>query len=792
MPIVTYKTSLPCCASYESGVVRWIACAVLTVAIALCPAGARATGACSSDDDQDPEAAPLFAPGIESPGDQDLRQGPGEMPNGELEEVNRKEWGAYFRGKAQDKNLAFLIYKMKLEDLDKLIWTLEGKRRPAPVLSPETAAVKADLDAVGDKAKVLRALYYLGFAKRCEPIATRLWEVDPWDQPKVSEARERDAVTADKLLAASAGLLTATKDTFLQERYHFQRLRLLFYTRRHSEAQQYYSAHFAAFTTESSVKYRFMHTAAGSFYREGKHGPANYLFAVVYDRFEALRESSYLSFRPMENPAWKESLALAKADRERIAIWRLVGLKYDQEAALTNIYGISPSSSMLPNFLVGTVNHIVENYARVVDEQRGPSWAMPGSFRPYEFVVDKKILGLLRRIADDKNAPLPYLWQLALGHVYAMAGDWKAALAHLERAEKLMPKTEPLLRQLHQSRLLARVRAIQVIDKAQEPALAVEMRGMKERGYLTDPEARWMMHCLADVYGKGGDSVRAAVLARMLPKKGNQELYPDNRKLDPILVFLATTDKSAFDQYLANEYPYKPAQLTAMMARNDLYAGRFQSSADLLSRAEQLAQATKKQRELAGHSEWLETYDFPLFADPFVTHIRDRVPDDPKAKPTHNYTPITFIRKLNELSREAQRAGEKGAQASFLLANGLYNISCYGNVAEHFGAGNSWHSRYQPGPGCRMDEAEKYYKRAMDLSRDKEFQAKACFRAAKTEQNRYFTAYRYGELSSTANPEVDVHSPVYFKKLKDSFSKTRYYQEIIKECGYFRSYLGRK
>ncbi len=75
-----------------------------------------------------------------------------------------------------------------------------------------------------------------------------------------------------------------------------------------------------------------------------------------------------------------------------------------------------------------------------------------------------------------------------------------------------------------------------------------------------------------------------------------------------------------------------------------------------------------------------------------------------------------------------------------------------------------------------MDLAEKYYVQAMSLFSNKELKAKAAFMAAKTEQNRYGT----GDQPRT-----------YFKLIKDSYSDTQYYREIISECATFRAYAAR-
>jgi hypothetical protein len=55
--------------------------------------------------------------------------------------------------------------------------------------------------------------------------------------------------------------------------------------------------------------------------------------------------------------------------------------------------------------------------------------------------------------------------------------------------------------------------------------------------------------------------------------------------------------------------------------------------------------------------------------------------------------------------------------------------------------------------------------------------------AAKCEQNAFF-------MNTPANYKGDFKSGVYFASLKKDYNTTKYYQEVIKECGYFKTYLG--
>ena len=86
--------------------------------------------------------------------------------------------------------------------------------------------------------------------------------------------------------------------------------------------------------------------------------------------------------------------------------------------------------------------------------------------------------------------------------------------------------------------------------------------------------------------------------------------------------------------------------------------------------------------------------------------------------------------------------------------------------------------------------AEKYYKRAMERSPDREVQAKACFMAAKTEQNRYF-ANQHSKNQPVSDPQAATHSPVYFKLLKTDTPTPSTIRKSCASAAYFRFYIKR-
>jgi len=84
--------------------------------------------------------------------------------------------------------------------------------------------------------------------------------------------------------------------------------------------------------------------------------------------------------------------------------------------------------------------------------------------------------------------------------------------------------------------------------------------------------------------------------------------------------------------------------------------------------------------------------------------------------------------------------------------------------------------------GC--EPALKFYRKAMASSTNKEFKAKCAWMSAKCELNNWYATKEYAD-----GDHIFIESD-YYKMMKEKFSDTKYYREVINECGYFCSYTG--
>jgi hypothetical protein len=569
--------------------------------------------------------------------------------------VNLREWSGYLGGKVKMPTLSWLLYKMSGEELAALTKVMEGGGDSG--LSKRARVVKRVLESLNDKAKVLNVLHYLDFAKKVEPIANRRAGEDGWDEDKRKKESSGDAAVAERLIEASSALI-AKADVFVAERYKFQVIRLMFYTEKYSEAQKYFEKNKDSIRAEGSVKYRFTEVAAGAYYKQKEYGKANYLYSLVFDHSSSQKRSSFFSFHPVNDSDWKETLAMAKSQRETEVLWQLLGVYADGMAAIDHIYKLNPKSDLLPLLLVREVNKAEEEFTASQSLQSDSQGRAAGRARKPKDAPGAARLAAIKAITDAGNTFKPYLWKLSLGHLLALAGDSRSSEHYIRAALAEMPK-EPVLRnQARMSLFFARVRSISAITKSAEPYLATELPWLDAAAGKNSRASNlqlWSRRTLGKVYMGGGDHVRSLML-NDLP---GDPAYKDAKKLDAIVAF-KQKPASAFDKYLAKSYPYSSAQLTELKALSALYRGNIRAAGEGLKQAGQ------------------EIAQQPLSADPFKLRISD-CHDCDFAEEHPSYTKLSFTEKMAELAVKASGKGEAAAEASLLLGNGFYNMSYYGN-----------------------------------------------------------------------------------------------------------------
>ena len=376
-------------------------------------------------------------------------------------------------------------------------------------------------------------------------------------------------------------------------------------------------------------------------------------------------------------------------------------------------------------------------------------------------------------VADKKNTAKPYEWDLA-----AELLDWakgsKTFQTYLDRAKSEWGGDSLILDEVNLIDFLNLIRTGKAGDKVFEQGVLDGigwLRGSKHNADFRQEYADdFIVSNLAEKYEAIGDKVKATCFRHEL---NGADLYKDDFLKD-VLAFINKENKTPFEEYTLSEAKFNKDDVLEIQSIKPIYAHRFKEALAILDQGKQ-----------AGGGG--------LFADPFVIHINDCHDCDAEDKNMKEYNGYTFIQKMIELEDKLKTNPSNLAEIYFLLANGSYNMSYFGNAHNLYETKvtsvDMLFFEYRGDADMHTDtlsgfysctKAEEYYNKAMAASKDPEFKAKCCFMAAKCEQNAY---YMGGGNAS------EFQGGKYFAMLKSAYSSTKYYQEAIKECGYFKNYL---
>jgi hypothetical protein len=683
-----------------------------------------------------------------------------------MDSTNIMEWQQFFNGKPNLNDLNFLIYKSKIEDIDTSIFYIKNNTYPISQFLKKNTVL-----AFKDKTLVKDFLFYLGYAKRCEPYVTfvKYW----WNNDSVDP--RRDTTSMQKLISNGLTAMNRSKWPFLKERYAFQILRLYFHSDHYQECIDFYDNNKNLFISQNTIPYRAMgYYAASHFRNDDNNDVSNYLYSIIFDKCKEMRKISLSSFKPYDNAGWERTLVLTKNNHEKEVLWQMLGISYDPLRAMKEIYSLNPQSELIDLLLMRAVNINEEDFIR-----EHHSWDST-AFSSYALntqLVDGDLLDFSQQVADKGNSLKPYLWNLTTGYLFLAKGNLDKAEYYLSKAEAGCRNDQLVMEQIHALRLMIEIELYNKPDFKEEDHLTKGLIWMlKEKQHPSlrkDCIYQWSLSRLCEKYLNWGDSAKAQCLDR----SQNKHFYDINENIDAMLALIKKPVKNEFEKYILNLNPYSEADMYKFKSIHLTYQFKFKEALEML----ELHKVPDN-----------EEFD----ANPFNIKINDCHSCDRKDNLNTIYTRITFLKRILELQSLAKTDPAKASQYYFLLANGLYNITYFGNTHQLYltlPSPNSidrdffWRYDDPPvnNPFFDCSKAQEYYQKAIESSSDMEFKAKCCFMAAKCEQNQYYRSVKFDYNHS-------IKSGIYFQQLRENYSKTKYFKEIISECGYFEKFIASK
>jgi hypothetical protein len=674
---------------------------------------------------------------------------------------NVKDWSGYLEGKINEKDLTFFLTDSSSTDVaDLSVYYKNGKTNKWT----EKWTKKFNLN----DSKIKDFFLFLNEAQIVETFSTQKY--DSWNYDETV----KPAVLSDSnWIQALEKKYNDTKDPFLKNRYWFLVVKASFYSNRQVNGVAFF------YQTEKSAPkntlyYRALAYVAGVEYKQKHYAKSNYLYSQVFDNCPTMRVVSAYCFHPQEQNDWKQSLAMTKTKEEKAALWAIQGYYNDEEKAIAEIYKIQPQNQHLDYLLTRLIN----NQENKIDHTFKDKTVLENKKRTKDS-IHKSTIELVTKIAQSDKTSKPYLWNVAAGYLETLNGNFKQADILFEKAESKMPKT-PLA--IDQVRLLKFVNNLSKIDQLNPENektiltdlnwLYVELPKKPIDNFRYENATEWSKNYLASLYRGQKNSVMSEIF--------NHEsgFYDNEKQLLDMKTFLSEENKTEIEKIGASIYEIKLADINYFQAVKATFQNKITEAITFMKQAEGFGKTV-------------------FYGNPFLGNIKDCHDCDHQATQKKKYTMLDFLTIIKKMQDNTGKQVD-AYNNNLLLGNAFYNIT-------HFGNGRLFYEGNITGSGSSPDYfrdpirdmitncsvAKDYYGKAFAASKNNEQKAKTQYMIAKCERNDYYNKKYYSLNLSTWDIQDDKTNFIAwqgFKNLKASYSKTKYYQEIIHECGYFKTY----
>ncbi|GGF19738.1 hypothetical protein [Flavobacterium limi] len=692
----------------------------------------------------------------------------------------KSDWGTYLKGKADTTSVNYFLIgdekpvsyddrnkpaanKTEIEQLHVFLKT--KKENKASLKWGKKISLKDD--------KIKSFIEFLYLAQKIETVSIG---EDYWSYDPVEVKTFKDL----KMIQSIENVYNTTSDPFLKNRYWFLTMKARFYSTDKQKAILFFNK------TENSVPknilyYRALSYVAGINYKQKKYAVSNYQYAQVFDKCPELRVVTAYCFNPKSETDWNKSLAMAKNNKEKAALWAIHGYHKDEKQAVEKIYELDPKSEHLNYLVTRLVNRQEEGINNSFKQDAGENLPMRqqsiAENRTENYAkLDKNTFDLIAKISGAGNTERPYLWDIALGYLQTLKGDFANADKNFDKAEKTLPKTELAGYQLRLLRFVNNMSKIDKLTDKNEKTILADLNWLynelpktyKGQEFRYENAAQWSKNYLAVLYKAKANPVMAELFGSSnygYWSSGNT-FYDNEKDLLDMKAFLTKSNKTEIEKIAAGIYHLKLKDINNFQAVQATYKNKIPEAIAFMQQADSV-----------------QYYTF--LGNPFNGNIKDCHDCDHAAYQKKKYTQIEFLTTIKAMQdRIAQK--EDVYTNSLLLGNAFYNITYFGNGRTFYEISIS--SNDAGTYSC--DIAKMYYKKAFDAAATKEQKAKCIYMIAKCERNDYYnTKYKNVSWWERQDDKVNFIAWEAFKTLNKEYSDTKYYQDVIAECGYFNTYV---
>lgn len=670
------------------------------------------------------------------------------------------EWSVYLEDRIPIKEIEyFLLDNNSTKEINELYANVQNSNKSG-ILNSRFSVIDS---------KVKGFIQFLYYAKQIEAIS--LQQLGVWD---IEQGMKKNFASPE-IIAELENRYHIESDPFLKNRYWFQVAKAKYYSIDKSSIISFFDK------TKETVKknnlyYRALSYVAGAHYKQRNYTLSNYLYSIVYYNCKEMRSIAAYNFHPQEQSDFDSSLQLASNNNEKIALWTLYGYYADELKAIREISKLDTKNEHI-DFLLA---HFINN-----EEKRLNSEAELKNAVEYKNILKENVnpeaVLLIDSIARQENTSRPFLWYMGAGYFQILAGNYKLADIYLEKSSKLISNKPLAVNQIRLLQLVNNILRIDSITKQHEEKLVSELDWLYNKcpndsikSFRYNHTVSWSKNYLSSLYKSQGNHVFSEILSP------STNYYINQNNIDKMIEYFTKKDMSSWDSIIIGQYAFTLSDLYDYVSIKNTYIY-----------PENLDKAIYYM-ELSQHSN--DTLD----CDPFLGRIKDICECTEGNIPNIRFTKIDLLRRMKDLQLLIAK-GERTYEHYLALGNAFYNITYFGNSREFYF--NAIINNY----GIYIDPlykswllnssiANTYFNNALQVANNNEQKALCVYMMSKCERNTFYTEryYEDGFLRDSYNQDTNYLAWNGFVKLKNEYSHTSFYKQVIKECGYFKSYISKR
>lgn len=553
-----------------------------------------------------------------------------------------------------------------------------------------------------------------------------------------------------------------TKNSFLKQRYFYIALRLSHYKDSTKNSLDIYNKYsYLLNNSNSIVKDWIQGLYAGALVKNSEIAKGVYEFSKLFEN-SINSHLSFYNFKYITSEEYfNELLSYAKDDSEKTKMYAIRALNYNSNVLeeMKNIYNIDKNSKWL-DFLI---------FRELLKSQTLHN-TYGSAYKDYENENSEYIYFLKNIDKDDR-----YLVDLSLVHFNIYFKKYEESKKILDRLLVEFPNKH----ELEVASYILYLNSLKSIDSSIEDEIYKRVSHFNENEFDI---YKYTLNTLSNLY-KNQNQDFEKYLSDNFYYIEYKDLDLENFK--KFEMFLETKQETKLREFLQTRFK-------KMVTAN-------KSSFDF-AKITVLINNLKFKEALDTNFEILDKTKVEF--NPFNGLIRGNNRSGKKEP----FTIREFLQRVIKIENELEK-NPNSVMDNFLFANSLYNLSHFGNINRVTTVYRSNYLVHTPKlQEQKLNLAINYYEKALENSKDIELNAKITYLIAKTklaifdlnydkypQEDNWWkknSVYNYGS-DEFYEKFLENSGSRYFNILQNNFKDTRYYNELIQECGDFKTYINR-